>query len=260
MTDGRLEVYGAEKFVALQGGIPGRFRALDEKYRFGVVLVHHSLVASDDLLRWLYFNSNWKLVHVDEVAVLFVRASDEESWPEMDIDAPDLFGSLDGVSDGEFTVRMKSRANFYNAFRRPKLALQAWKEGVAAERGMRDDPVVHATLLYKAGFAAAAEAILQQQLEERPDDPMLHTQVGMLRFESGDLDAARDRFERALALDPRHAGALYQRALLAEREEDLEMATDLYFRVLAVTTPMERASVLARQRLIAAGQVSLSRE
>jgi tetratricopeptide (TPR) repeat protein len=260
MTDGRLEVYGAKRFMELQGGIPERFRGLDEEYRFGAVLVHHSLVASDDLLRWLYFNSNWKMVSVDEVAVLFVRASDEESWPEVDIDSPELFASLDGVSDGDFVVRMKSRANFYNALRRPKRALEAWEQGVAADRGIEDEPVIHATLLYKAGFAAAAEAILQQELEARPDDPELHTQVGTLRVESGDTDDARERFERALALDPRHTAALYQRGLLAEREGDLEMATDLYLRVLAVTNPMERAAVLARQRLAASGQMPLIRE
>ncbi len=254
MTDGRLEVYGSEKFIELQGGVPERFRMLDKEYHFGVVLVHYSLIASDAILRWLYFNSNWVLVQVDEVAALFVRANDDRNWEPVDVDAPDLFRPLEQASDGEFVIRAMGRASFYNALGRNKAALESWEAAIEADRGLAEDPVVHATLLYKAGFASASEAILQQELEKRDDDPLLHVQVGNLRRESGDRDAAREQFERALTIDPRHTQALHQRAVLAEEEGDNEMAGELYLRVLAVAHPADPMAIHARARLMALGQ------
>ncbi len=45
------------------------------------------------MLWWLYLNSNWKLVLVDDAAALFVRVRPGEATPEpeVDLDAPDLF-------------------------------------------------------------------------------------------------------------------------------------------------------------------------
>jgi Tfp pilus assembly protein PilF len=78
-------------------------------------------------------------------------------------------------------------------------------------------------------------------------------QVGNLRLESGDRDAAREQFERALTIDPRQIQALHQRAVLAEEEGDNEMAADLYMRVLAAGHPAEPMAIRARARLRAMG-------
>ena len=60
-----------QKFAeASLAGEPERFRALDQQYHFGSVIVHYSLLGWRDLLRWLYLNSNWSLVSVDDVAVI----------------------------------------------------------------------------------------------------------------------------------------------------------------------------------------------
>ena len=71
MVDGRLEVFGPDKFVELQISGSDRFKELDAEYRFGVVVLHYSLVNHRDLLPWLYYNSNWQLVFADEIAVVF---------------------------------------------------------------------------------------------------------------------------------------------------------------------------------------------
>jgi tetratricopeptide (TPR) repeat protein len=252
MVDGRLEVFGAERFAEVMiGGVPERFRALDRQYRFGSVIVHYSLVGWRDLLRWLYLNSNWSLVLVDDVAALFVRVPDRGTLPhpEVDIDDPDLFPSLDGMGRVDVIARGKARASFYSVMHRYKRALEIWEEGAERVREFSGDPIVHAGFLYRAGFGAAAEAILRDLLEERPDDAELHVQVGELRLESGDREAARELYERALRIDPRLPYALHQRAALAELEGDPEQAASLYLRVVAGTKASNRLSIRAAERL-----------
>lgn len=258
MTDGRLEVFGAEKFVALQPSVPERFRALDREYHLGSVLVHYSLVSSDAMLWWLYLNSNWKLVVVDDAAALFVRVGPGEATaePEIDLDAPDLFPPLDEAGDGEFVIRGFARTNFFNAMHRPRRALEVWEKVLARRPQLAKRATVHAMLLQKSGFGAAAEAILRSQLAERPDDAVLFTQVGDLRLESGDREAARELYDRALALDPKLSHALHQRALLAEMEGDREQAAALYLRVLGSIHPAHPIALGAALRLQALGAVA----
>ena len=251
MTDGRLEVFGPEKFVALQVGVSERFRALDREYHFGAVLVHYSLVVSDAMLWWLYLNSNRKLVSVDDTAALFVRVRDGEASaaPEVDVDAPDLFPPLDETRPADARMRIQARTNFYNALHRTDRALAIWEDGIRRHPQLAEQRTVHAMLLYKAGFGAAAEAILQSLLDERPGDALLHTQVGDLRLESGDREAARTLYDRALALDPKLFYALHQRALLAELDGDPEQAVGLYLRVLGAAHPAHPVALRARMRL-----------
>jgi hypothetical protein len=255
MTDGRLEVFGAEKFIELQAGVPERFRALDREYQFGAVLVHYSLIVSDAMLWWLYLNSNWKLVSVDDAAALFIRVRDGEalSAPEVDVDAPDLFPPLDPTRPADAQIRIQARTNFYNALHRSERALAIWEEGIQRYPKLAENRMVHAMLLHKAGLGAAAEAILRSRLEEQPDDALLHAQVGDMRLETGDREAARALYDRALTLDPVLVYALHQRGLLAELEGDPEQATGLYLRVLGAAHPAHPIALRARLRLQALG-------
>lgn len=59
-----------------------------------------------------------------------------------------------------------------------------------------------ATVLCALGREAEAEAVLRKA----PEDPQVHFNLGVLREARGE-DVARVHYERALALEPRHAGA-----------------------------------------------------
>ncbi len=251
MVDGRLEVFGAEKFAELQVVGPQRFRALHEQYEFGVVLVQYSLVQSEGLLWWLYLNSNWRLVYVDEVAAVFVRDEEARSrgWAELDVDAPDLFASLDGRLGPSDRQRRFARVSFYSSLRRYPVALEGWEKTLERYPDLPQGPILHAMLLQRNGHLAAAEAVLRRLLGERPDDKRLLTQVGDLRLEGGDVEAATDLYDRALALDPRFPYAALRRALLAERQGHPELAIPLYTTVIAATGPADAASILALSRL-----------
>lgn len=236
LCDGRLEVYGPETFAQLQLTGPDSLRALDERFRFGSVLVHYSLTDARELLYALYLNPNWKLVHVDDAAALFVRATPEaKRWPALDVDAPDLFPPLPDERSPSDRLRRQARTQFYASLRRWDRALAIWEEAIARYPELTGARTVHAWLLRESGFSAAAEAILHDEIAARPDDADLHLQLAELRWEAGDADRARALLDRALALDPNSPDALMRRAALAEAQGDLLTAQELRerLRVLA---------------------------
>jgi hypothetical protein len=100
LIDGRLEVFGAERyadFEILGGGGPDAFQRLDARYRFGTALLHFGLFPDLSLLSWLAAQPGWVLVHLDDVAAVFVRAEpgDERRWPRVDLDGARSFEPLD---------------------------------------------------------------------------------------------------------------------------------------------------------------------
>ncbi len=251
LVDGRLEVYGPERFLDLQVADLERFRVLDEEYRFGAALLHYSLIPSDPLLRWLRWNPNWRLVFLDDVAALFVRVPEGGTlaWGEVDLDAPDLFPPLDGRPGLSDRQRRLSRTHLYMALGRYERARTLFEDTLELYPDLPQGPIVRATLLARTGFPAAAEAILRQLLAERPHDPVLLTEIGDIRFDAGDLAAARELYDRALALDTDLSYALLRRGLLAEAESDSEGAAQYYGRAIGVAEPADPAALQAAQRL-----------
>jgi predicted TPR repeat methyltransferase len=77
-----------------------------------------------------------------------------------------------------------------------------------------------------------------------------------MRLESGDREAARELYDRALTLDPVLVYALHQRALLAELDGDPEQAAGLYLRVLGAAHPAHPIALRARLRLQALGALA----
>jgi tetratricopeptide (TPR) repeat protein len=255
MSDGRLEVYGPERFLDLHVHEPERFRALDEEFRFGAVLLHYSLFPADALLYWLHLNPTWRLVQVDDTAALFVRAPGDGSGPPgLDVDAGDLFPPFDDPPGVRDRARRVARTHFYMVLRRFERARALWDETLARYPDLEQGPIVQATLLERTGFPAAAEAILRRLVAERPGDAVLHAEIGDLRLGAEDLAAARDAYDHALRLDPDLAHALVQRGVLAERESDLEAAFAYYARAVRVAEPGEPAALHAAQRLHALGR------
>ncbi len=57
------------------------------------------------------------------------------------------------------------------------------------------------------GDLAECIALIAQAQQLAPDQPKLLQMLGSVQLEAGDIDAARNAYERALALDPNHAGA-----------------------------------------------------
>jgi tetratricopeptide (TPR) repeat protein len=251
MTDGRLEVFGPERFAELTISSPEHFRTLDEEYHFGIVLIHYSLIPQDRLLRWLRLNTNWRLVFLDETAAVFVRLppSGLLHLREVDVDAPDLFPQLGEERGVRDRSRRIARTSFYYAMRRYEAALAEWEGLVERYPDWSQGPLLHASLLAHTGKRAAAEAILRGLLADDPESAELLARIGDLRLEQGDLEAAKDLYERALQLAPRLPRAVYQRGRVAEAEGDLQHAALLYTQVVATSQPFDPYALEARRRL-----------
>lgn len=254
MLDGRLEIYGEDRFADLQVFGPDRFRSLHEQYGFGAVLVHYSLVPSDALLWWLHLSPSWRLVFLDDVAALYAATEQAETrgWPEVDLDAPDLFPTGAVATGTEDRMRRSARTAFYMALRRWEPALALWEETLALYPEAPEGELVHATLLQRQGRGEEAEAILRRLLAESPDDAALLTRVGDLLLPD-DPAAARELFDRALGLEPDLAYAAFRRGVVAELEGDAELAVLHYGRVVGTSHPAEPIAVQALERLRSLG-------
>jgi tetratricopeptide (TPR) repeat protein len=193
---------------------------------------------------------------VDDAAALFVRAAPDGSGPTaLDVDADALFPPFDDPPGMRDRARRMARTNFYMVLRRWERARALWEETLARYPDLPQGPIVHAMLLERTGFPAAAEAILRQLLAESPDDAVLHAEIGDLRFDSGDLAAAKAHYDRALRLDPDLAHALLRRGILAEKESDAEAAFVYYARAVRVAQAADPVALQAARRLQALGRL-----
>lgn len=236
MTDGRLEVFGPDTFARLQVTGLDRFRELDEEYHFGVVLLQPALFDPAELISWLRFNPNWRLVQLDDTSALFVREGpDAHRWPSLDLDAPDLLPPFDAARSPSDRLRRLSRTHLWTILGRPSRALAVFEEALARYPDLERERSLHAHLLQANGFGAAAEAVLRQALEADPADATALTQLGDLRQAAGDLDQARTLFDQALAIEPNQPQALGRRATLAESVGDLQGAEHYRGRLRALS-------------------------
>jgi len=249
LVDGRLEVYGEERFAHLQLLSPEQFRALDDEYSFGSVLLHYSLVDSAALLSWLQLNSGWRLVYVDDAAALFVRVSPETHHHlEVDLDAPELFPPLPAGSRIGDQMRRLARTTFFRAMRRPKRALAVWKESVEIHPDLEDADRMLAELLAETGRDADAAEIIEKLVAERPDDVALMVKLGDLRFET-DRAEARRWFDLALERAPDVPYVMLRRGDIAELDGDRAQAMRLYGKVLTIVPEADPIARRARRAL-----------
>jgi tetratricopeptide (TPR) repeat protein len=249
MLDGRLEVYGAERFAELTVTGPERLDELDARYGLGSVLVHHSLRPPGGLLWSLYVDRRWRLVWLDEVAALFVRVPDgadpaafAPGWSAVDVDDPAVPAAQPtrGLAD---LKRRVARANLFLSLRRYDRALDEWREIDRVHPGRVGSRGVIAKLERIRSGVRARRAALEDALR-RNEDPALLASLAALDLEQGRLEDARRHYRRALELDPEHPRVLLERARLAEAEHDRTRAERLYGSLLAGG----RASVSQRER------------
>lgn len=84
------------------------------------------------------------------------------------------------------------------------------------------------------GRLDAAAAVARTGTERQPDRPEAHDLYARILSDAGNADAAREAWEAALALAPRHPGALKGLAYLAYREGDPVTALELLETALSV--------------------------
>jgi hypothetical protein len=153
MTDGRLEVFGPERFEELLIDSIERFAALDAEYRFGIVVHRHGSGSATGLLAHWAADPEWRLVAVDDTAALFVRATPGQAfpYPELDLDSAGLFSPVDGSRPGRDRFLLLKRASFFSTMGRDDLALVVWEEILRLFPDIEDGQRIHGMLLHSLG-------------------------------------------------------------------------------------------------------------
>lgn len=143
---------------------------------------------------------------------------------------------------------------------RPELAIEEYRQAVAADPGNVAARTNLALLLGRAGRAAEAREHLEEALRVAPTDSTALLTLGALALSEADPGAAKQAFERVLENQPDHAGALRGHAdaslALGDREaalQDLRRLVELApddgpGRLMLGTTLQEGGDLAAAER------------
>lgn len=113
----------------------------------------------------------------------------------------------------------------------------------------------HALALYRD---ADAVRYAEEAVRRRPDDAAAHVRLGDLHRARHELDAAADRYRRAIALDDRLFGTFLELAQLEAERGRVEAAAPLYMHVIRASPDddlVSRAAIATRQLHVAAGRL-----
>lgn len=77
-----------------------------------------------------------------------------------------------------------------------------------------------AQLLVRSGRLAESEEVFMQMAQANMDDPLIHYNLGLVRFQLDRLPAAESSYRRALELHPQFADAMYNLALVHIRRKE----------------------------------------
>jgi len=88
-----------------------------------------------------------------------------------------------------------------------------------------------------------AKALLQELLGEQPDNAVLHHQLGKVHYELEEVPAAVERFEHAIALNPRDSDSLYWIGGIRQRLGDDKAAQTAYAQAAEIQPLIRRPAV-----------------
>jgi tetratricopeptide (TPR) repeat protein len=206
MIDGRLEIFGAERFASLFCSPPQRFQKLDRQYAFGSVLIHHSHDRWQALGIWLSQSSDWELRFVDDTAAVFVRASGapQERKKPVELGYP----ARPGEANGDEVRMLTARVDVLSGLGEHGLALAQLDRAARLDPDLANVSINRAVLTIKSGDFSAATEHLERALLDDPDDPILRVTIAGIYRNHGRVSRADALLRTALELDPELEGRL----------------------------------------------------
>ncbi|MFH1189704.1 MAG: tetratricopeptide repeat protein [Candidatus Omnitrophota bacterium] len=209
--DGRTELYGPDFFmdyVKAGAGDEETLEKISKRYDIkGFFLTISANDLQDGLLRYLLYNPSWKLVYLDESAVIFLKDIPEheelirefridlKNWSPPDIDSIKMRGGVLGYPYPYlYRARFFYRHGFY--------------EAAAKEAG------VVLSLIPDNSEAVGLDASIQ------------FFEAGNACKDRGDLKGAVSNYTRAVEINPRHAGAYHNRAVAYFLLQDYDKSWD----------------------------------
>jgi arylsulfatase A-like enzyme/Tfp pilus assembly protein PilF len=150
-------------------------------------------------------------------------------------------------------------ATYLSETGKPRDAIEILEPIAAAPDAELDTLNALAIAYARSGRRADALAAFVRGLKIDPANSMIHENVGALRLESGDLDAAREAFERALATNSRSGQAHAGLAMVAFRKGDVTRAIDQWKRAVVLDPSNYDALYNLGLQLIRAGDPRAAR-
>jgi len=118
----------------------------------------------------------------------------------------------------------------------------------------------YASFLERNGSQAEALALLESAGSAGVRDPDLETRIGVIQLRTGDAEAAKDSFRRALELHPHAANTLEAMALITQRQGHYAESAAYFDRLLDVSPSARIARTLGSIRLEHLGDREGARE
>jgi hypothetical protein len=153
MFDGRLEIFGPERFQEMLIDSTERFEALDAEYRFGLIVQRYDPGSGIEMLPHWIAHPEWRLVAVDDAAALFVRGDPGQAFAyrELDLEAPGLFPPVEGSNRDRYQMFMGRRTGFLSAAGRDDLALATWEDALRRFPDLEQGQLIRRMLLERLG-------------------------------------------------------------------------------------------------------------
>ena len=98
-----------------------------------------------------------------------------------------------------------------------------------------------------------AKLLLEELIEERPQDASMHHQLGKLYFEANELESALQCFARAIALNPRDSDSIYWTGSIQQKMGEIDAAEAAYAQAAKINPLIRRpaAKFPAEFRIVA---------
>lgn len=250
--DGRLEVYNAKHYALYQRTLSNEklWKQVVNRYDINCVILSHLLPRSNDMIRRLSSDKNWKLVYYDEVTAIFLRNLQRNQRiierVKRDSTLPGGGTYFSSLYRGDFfsTIGLTERAikeyekatelspgcvvahnnlgNLYLTKGWDEKALQQFEEALTADTGFIEVYNNMGLAYLNLGKYEEAIATYQKGLKISPQTPQLHLNLGAVYEEQGLIKKALEEYRRALALKPDYEKARKNIEDLLQRRQNGE--------------------------------------
>ena len=247
--DGRNMVYGESFYRRYRTALlnPKRWEELIGAHAFEWIILRHTSVDMEHVVRWLYREPSWALCYFDETGVVFVRrngvnasvAEQNEKkladTPPSERAMPDVHALLTGQANVRGDARRDTALGGF--FRKLGLHHRAMD---CLTRAVKVDPRNPNTLsdlgglCFKLGRRPDAEGLFQAALAIDPGHLTARRNLGNLCIVSGRFDDAVYHYTLALKQTPNDARLHSNLAHAYAKRRDLPRAMDHYRRALAM--------------------------
>ncbi len=234
--DGRADVYGKQLYEAYRNSlsVPSYFSQFEEKYSFDAAILE-SDENDKPLHQYLWNDPKWHLVYFDDTALIYVKKT-----PRFE----DLIEHNRYTAVHPLIGDVMSKHLDIN----PQLVVAELQRAISDNPRSVSSYVMLARIYRNRRLFNDAERLLNQGLEECPDNYAIINQMGLVYLRQGNFILARKWFTRAIRLNKYFPEAYGNLAITCIEQDDLKQAKKMFRKVLKLN-PTDEFAGAALKRL-----------